>query len=246
MSPCVATGRPYPPGGPSMTGGTQVYPPLHGSGWALRIPWSPMGRPYLLNGPGRIGGTRVYPPLCGNGWTSCLLFLPRGVPIPKTIRARTQGLGCIGRCVEWRGLVHTLFSHGASLCPKRPRRDRRNSGVSAAVWEDGDGNAQVFPRGAPIPQAAQARPGGLGCIRRCVRVAGPYACLALPRGVLIPQTAQAGPDGLGCACGCEGITGPCVSSFYHGVSLSLKRPRQGRRDSGVSAVVWVWLGPVHT
>ena len=38
----------------------------------------------------------------------------------------------------------------------------------------------------------------------------------------------------------------CVSSFSHGASLSPKRPRQDRRDSGVSAAMWEWLGPVHT
>ena len=29
-------------------------------------------------------------------------------------------------------------------------------------------------------------------------------------------------------------------------SLSPKRPRHDRWDSGVSAVVWEWLGPMHT
>ena len=47
----------------------------------------------------------------------------------------------------------------------------------------------VLPRGVAIPQAAQAGPEGLGCIRRCVGVAGPYAYLVLPRGVAIPQAA---------------------------------------------------------
>ena len=31
--------------------------------------------------------------------------------------------------------MHTRFSHGASLSPKRPRHDQRDSGVSAALWE---------------------------------------------------------------------------------------------------------------
>ena len=31
--------------------------------------------------------------------------------------------------------MHTSFSHGASLSPKRPRQDQGDSGVSAAVWE---------------------------------------------------------------------------------------------------------------
>ena len=31
--------------------------------------------------------------------------------------------------------MHTWFSQGASLSPKRPTHDRRDSGVSAAEWE---------------------------------------------------------------------------------------------------------------
>ena len=31
--------------------------------------------------------------------------------------------------------MHTSFSHGASLSTKRPRQDRTDSGVSAAVWQ---------------------------------------------------------------------------------------------------------------
>ena len=39
----------------------------------------------------------------------------------------------------------------------------------------------VLPRAIPIPQAAEAAPEGLWCIRRCLGVAGPYAYLVLPR-----------------------------------------------------------------
>ena len=41
-----------------------------------------------------------------------------------------------------------------------------------------------------------------------------------------------------------GVDGPYVSSYSHGASLSPKRPRQDRRDSGVSAAVWEWMGLV--
>ena len=36
------------------------------------------------------------------------------------------------------------------------------------------------------------------------------------------------------------------TSFSNGASLSLKRPRQYRRDLGVSAALWEWLDPVDT
>ena len=55
----------------------------------------------------------------------------------------------------------------------------------------------VVPPGVPIPQAAQAGPEGLGCIRRCVGVAGSCTNLVLPRGVPNPQAVQAAPEGLG-------------------------------------------------
>ena len=70
--------------------------------------------------------------------------------------------------------------------------------------------------------------------------------LVLPRCVPIPQAAQARPVGLGCIRRCVGVAQPCVSSFSHGASLPPKRPSQVRRDSGVSAAVWKWLGPMHT
>ena len=95
--------------------------------------------------------------------------------------------------------------------------------------------------GVPIPQAAQAGPEGLGCIHRCVGVAGPCAYLVLPRGALIPQTAQAGPEGLGCIRRCVRVAGPCVSSLSHGAPVFPQRPRHDRGDSGLSAAVQGWL-----
>ena len=50
--------------------------------------------------------------------------------------------------------------------PPRPRQDRRDSGVTAAVW--GEGEIPDEPTGRPYPPAAQAGPEGLGCNRRCV------------------------------------------------------------------------------
>ena len=168
VSPRTPTGRPYPPRGPTRTGGTRVYPPLCGGGWCACLlvsprgvpipqaaqaglqglgcirgcvgvegvvsPRTPTGRPYPPSGAGRTGGTRVYPPLCGGGWCACLLVPPRGAPIPQTAQAGPEGLGCIRGCVGVDGVRVSSYPHGASLSPKRPNQDRRDWGVSAAVW----------------------------------------------------------------------------------------------------------------
>ena len=51
--------------------------------------------------------------------------------------------------------MHTRFSHGASLSPKRRRQVRRDLGVSAAMWEGLDLVHTRVSHGAPIP----SRPG---------------------------------------------------------------------------------------
>ena len=56
--------------------------------------------------------------------------------------------------------------------PPRPRQDRRDSGVSAAVWGWVVWCPLKTPTGRPYPSPAQAGPEGLGCIRRCVGVGG--------------------------------------------------------------------------
>ena len=50
----------------------------------------------------------------------------------------------------------------------------------------------VPPRGAPIPQKAQAKPEGLRCIRRCVGMDVQCAYLVPPRGIPIPKGAGRG------------------------------------------------------
>ena len=52
--------------------------------------------------------------------------------------------------------------------PPRPRQDRRDSGVTAAVWGRDLSVRPQTPTGRPYPSAAQAGPEGLGCNRRCV------------------------------------------------------------------------------
>ena len=52
--------------------------------------------------------------------------------------------------------------------PPRPRQDRRDSVVTAAVWGRDLSVCPQTPTGRPYPSAAQAGPEGLWCNRRCV------------------------------------------------------------------------------
>ena len=104
-----------------------------------------------------------------------------------------------------------------------------------------------FSQGASLsPKAAQAVPEGLRCIGCCVEVAECCAYLVVPWGVPSPEAAQTRPQGLGYIRRCVGGAGSCAYPFSHEASLSPIRPRQYRRDSGVSAAVWEWLHVVHT
>ena len=67
--------------------------------------------------------------------------------------------------------------------PPRPRQDRRDSGVTAAVWGRDLSVSPQPPRGRPYPSAAQAGPEGFGCNRRCVGE-GP---------ILVPTTVHGAP-----------------------------------------------------
>ena len=283
LGPCIPrspTGRPYPPSGPSRIGGTQVHPPLCGSGWALCIPVLPRAVPIPQAAQGGGGDSGVYTAV----WEQLALVYPGSpkgaVPIPQAAQERPEGLGCIRHSMGVGGPCVSSFSHGASLSPKRPRHDRRDLGVPAAAWEwlgpcigcsrtgrpyppsgpGGTGETRVYPpmcgigrtlcilvlqRGVPIPQPAQAGVEVLECICRYVDMAGPCVSSFSHGGVPIPQAAEAGLEGLGCIRCCVGVARPCVSSFTHGASLSLKRLRQHRRDSGVSAAVWEWVDFVY-
>ena len=65
--------------------------------------------------------------------------------------------------------------------PPRPRQARRDSGVTAAVWGRDLSVRPQSPTGRPYPSAAQARPEGLGCNRRCVGE-GPLRAPPIPHG----------------------------------------------------------------
>ena len=103
----------------------------------------------------------------------------------------------------------------------------------------------VPPRGAPIPQMAEAGPEGLGCIRRCVGVddvVSPYT----PTGCPYPPN---GPRRTG---GTRVYPPPCgggrcsVSSKTPWGAPIPRRPGKDRRNSGGSAAVWGRKGTVHT
>ena len=102
------------------------------------------------------------PPLCGEELQVQLYPTPpRGVPIHGAAHAGPEGLGCIRRYLgrRWK-FNRTRHPHGASLSPKRPKHDRRDSGVCAAVW-GGAGSSMIPdpPRGVPIHGAPRAQPG---------------------------------------------------------------------------------------
>ena len=91
---------------------------------------------------------------------------PQGVPIPHSAHEGLEGLGCIrsyvGRSLK---VKHTRTPHGAPLSPKRPRQDRSDSGTSAALWGELEGQSfPTPPPGAHVAQTARAGPEGLGCI----------------------------------------------------------------------------------
>ena len=88
--------------------------------------------------------------------------------------------------------------------PPRPRQDRRDSGVTAAVWGRDLSTCPQTPTGRPYPSAAQAGPEGLGCNRRCVGGGDFIVRPQTPTGRPYPSAAQAGPERLGCNRRCVG------------------------------------------
>ena len=81
----------------------------------------------------------------------------------------------------------------------------------------------LTPTGRPYPSAAQARPEGLGCNRRCVGK-DPSVCPLTPTRRPYPSAAQAGPEGLGCNPRCVGEGPLRVPPNPDGASLSLRGP----------------------
>ena len=93
---------------------------------------------------------------------------PMGLPYPSAAQAGPEGVGCNRRCVGERTLrVSPIPPRGVPI-PPRPRQDRRDWGVTAAVWGRNLSVRPGAPRGRPYPSTAQAGPDRLGCNRRCV------------------------------------------------------------------------------
>ena len=87
--------------------------------------------------------------------------------------------------------------------PPRPRHDRRDSGVTAAVWGRDLSLCPQNPHGASLSLRGPGMTGG-------IRVQPPL---------------------------CGGRTSPCAPKAPRGVPIP-PRPRQDRRDSGVTAAMW--------
>ena len=224
---------------PGRTGGTRVYPPLCGGGWC-GVPFKPprgVPIPPRPNQDWRDSGVSAHV----WGWRVwCLLETPPGRPYPPASHAGPEGLGCIcplcegGLCgVSWKP------PRGVPILP-RPRQDWRDSGVSADVWGWLVWCLLKTPSGRPYPPAAEPGPEGLGSIRRCVRVGGvvspsnPHGASLSPRGPGRIGGTRVYPS----LCG----GGWCGVSWKppRGVPIP-PRPRQDRRDSGISTAVWGWL-----
>ena len=74
----------------------------------------------------------MYLPLSGTGSMLCIPSSPKGRPYPLGGPGKTKGIAAYPTLCG-RGLI--LFSHLASLVPRRPRHDSGDWGVSAAVRE---------------------------------------------------------------------------------------------------------------
>ena len=93
---------------------------------------------------------------------------PTGLPYPSAAPSGPEGLGWNRRCARGGPLRVSLDSHGASLPPPRPGQDRRDSGVTAAVWGGEPLRAPPNPHRASLSLRGPGGPERLGCNRRCV------------------------------------------------------------------------------
>ena len=98
--------------------------------------------------------------------------------------------------------------------PPRPRQDRGDSGVSAAVWGWVVRCPLKSPRGIPIPPRPRQdrRDSGVSAAvwGRMVRCP-----LKTPTGHPYPSPAQAGPEGLGCIRRCVGEDGVAAYILHY-------------------------------
>ena len=104
---------------------------------------------------------------------------PTGRPYPSAAQAGPEGLRCNRRCV---GVGKSFVTNPRGVpIPAQPGQDRRDSGVTAAVW--GKEKYLTNPRGVPIPPRPRLDRRDSGVT---ADVWGKEKYLTNPRGVPIP------------------------------------------------------------
>ena len=205
-------------------------------------PRTPTGRPYpsaAQAGRERLGRNRR----CVGEGTHRVSPNPHGASLSLRGPGRTGGTR----------VQPPLCGGGTSPCapepprnvpiPPRPRQDPRDSVVTAAVWGREPIVCPQTPTGRPYPSAAQAEPGGDSGVTAAVWGRDLSVCPRTPTERPYPSAAQAGPEGLGCNRRCVGERTLRASSKPPRGGPIPPRPRQDRRDSGVTAAVWGRVPP---
>ena len=142
----------------------------------------------------------------------------------------------------WGGTRNQIV-HGTPMGRPYPRKAQAETEglgcISCCVGWTSKSNCTWHLGGVPVSKTAKGRPEGLGRIRRCVgRNCTFNHSRPPPRGVPIPRAAEVGQKGLGSIRRSVGRSWKFNRTRHpHVASLSPKRPRQHRRDSGVSAIV---------
>ena len=144
-----------------------MCPPLCGWGTSPCAQKPPQGVPI----PPRFRQDRRDSGVTAVVWAETPRVLSSALGVPLSLRGpgRTGGTRYDRRCVGEGPLrVPSKPPWGVPI-PARPRQDRRDSGVTTAVWgRDLPVRHPQPPTGRPYPSMALARPGGLGGNRRCV------------------------------------------------------------------------------
>ena len=165
-SPQTPTGRPYPSATPAGPEGPECARRCVGGG-PLRVAQTPTGRPYPSAVPARPEGLGRNRRCAGRDPSQLSSAL--GVPLSLRGPGKTGGTRHDRHCVREGPLRVPSQPPRGDPIPARPRQDRRDSGVTAAVWgRDLPVCHPKPPTGRPYPSMARAGPGGLGCNRRCM------------------------------------------------------------------------------
>ena len=160
------------------------------------------GRPYPRNGPGGAGATRVYPPLCGEDLeVQSHPTPPEGRPYLRNGPNKTGGTRMyLPPCRDELEVQSQMAPAGGVPIPKGPGQDRRDSGVSAAMW--GGTRSSITPHpptGRPYPPNGSGRTGQTWVyLQLCGKELEARFYMAPPTGRPYPQAAQAELEVLGC------------------------------------------------